>query len=153
MEAIVPDCMKGWATSEFEYDNSQKDLLSKMVYNGKILYFMDALLPHIENSRKIGYTSDQIIWCKHNESNIWAFFIEHKLLYSTDHAENIKYIGEAPFTPGFPEGSPGRVGQWLGWQIVRAYMDNNPDVSLSELMEEENDAQKILTKSKYKPGK
>jgi len=154
-EAIVPDCLKGWATSEFENNNSKKDLLSQMVYNGKLLYFMDAMLPDISehSGLKIGYTTEQKRWCSQNESNIWAFFVEQKLLYSTDHSENIKYIGEAPFTPGFPEGSPGRVGQWLGWQIVRAYMNNNPDVSLKELMEEENDGQKILTKSKYKPGK
>ncbi len=151
-EAIVPDCIKGWASSEFEYIDAEKDLLSNIVYTGKILYFMDCMLPDVDDSLKIGYTSNQIKWCRQNEPNIWAYFIEQKLLYSTDHVENNKYTGEGPFTPGFPEGSPGRVGQWLGWQIVRSFMDNNSEVSLRELMEKENDAQKILTKSKYKPG-
>ncbi|MFH1321494.1 MAG: gliding motility lipoprotein GldB [Bacteroidota bacterium] len=163
-EKIVTDCMRGWAMSEFEegdplsagvqsppsWQTEQKDLLSQMIYQGKILYFVDAMLPLVVDSLKIGYTSQQIKWCGNNESNIWTFFIDKKLLYSTDHTENIKYIGEGPFTQSFPDGSPARIGQWMGWQIIRAYMENNPDVSLKELMYNYN-AQKILTKSKYKP--
>jgi uncharacterized protein YjaZ len=39
---------------------------------------------------------------------------------------------------------------WVGWQIVKSYMKSNKEVTLSDLMNE-IDAQKILSKSKYRP--
>ncbi|MDF1518362.1 MAG: gliding motility lipoprotein GldB, partial [Lutibacter sp.] len=47
--------------------------------------------------------------------------------------------------------SPGRIGVWLGWQIVSAYMTNNNDVTLQQLLQ--TDAEEIFNKSKYKPKK
>jgi uncharacterized protein YjaZ len=59
-------------------------------------------------------------------------------------------MGESPFIQGFPEGSPSRIGHWLGWQIVKAYMLNNPKIPIKELMRN-NNMQQILDASKYKP--
>jgi hypothetical protein len=39
---------------------------------------------------------------------------------------------------------------WAGWQIVKSCMKNNKDVTLQQLMGDQ-DAQKILNKSKYRP--
>ena len=52
-------------------------------------------------------------------------------------------MGDAPFVAGFPEWSPGRVGQWVGYQLVKSFMDNNQDVGLKDLMEIQ-DANRIL---------
>ena len=63
-----------------------------------------------------------------------------------------KYLTDAPFTPGLGdhnESAP-KLGIWIGWQIVKKYMDKNPDVTLQQLMKE-TDAQKILHASRYKP--
>ena len=38
----------------------------------------------------------------------------------------------------------------LSWQIIRKYLQENPDVSLQEVLLE-MDSQKILQASKYKP--
>ena len=83
---------------------------------------------------------------------MWAFYVDKEILFSSSHMEIIKYIGEGPFTSGFPENSPGRTGWWLGWQIVKSYMRSHDNVTLEQLFLEEN-AQKILTQSKYKPKK
>ena len=101
-------------------------------------------LSQIENIDLTNKTSEN------NESNVWAFFIDKELLYSTDPSETIKYLGEAPFTTGFSKESPGRTGWWMGWQIVRSYMNNYPETTVLELMKLDNN-QDILTKSKYKP--
>jgi len=61
-----------------------------------------------------------------------------------------KYINPAPFTSYFPEESPGRTGIWLGWQIIRSYMDKNQDITLPQLMDN-FDVQGILEKSGYRP--
>jgi uncharacterized protein YjaZ len=46
--------------------------------------------------------------------------------------------------------SPGQVGAWIGWQIVRSYAKNN-DVPVAKLLE--INAKELFKKSKYKPNK
>ncbi len=151
-EYIAADCMRGWAQSEWEQDNRQSDLLSQMIYFGKVLHFLDAMMPDVSDTIKTGYSASQLKWCNENEKQIWSFFIDHKMLYSTDQNEIVKFLNDGPTTNGFPKQSPGSVAQWLGWKIVQAYMKKNSVVTLSQLMSD-NDYKKILNESKYKPGK
>lgn len=132
--------------------DDDKTLLAKMIYNGKILYLMDQVLPDVPDSVKIGYTAKQMQWCTNFKANIWAYFLEENLLYNSDFMKIQTYLNEAPFTPGLGEKSESapKLGIWTGWQIVRQYMDNHPDVTLQQLMANK-DAQKILSDSKYRP--
>lgn len=149
-ESLVTGAMIGWVSTEFEMKEKNADLLTEMIHQGKLLYILDALMPLSPATTKISYNKEQLAWCKTNAEPVWFYFIDNKLLYTKETTEIIKYMGEAPFIQGFPEGSPGRIGHWVGWQIVKAYMQNNPDITLEQLVSEQ-DAQKILTKSKYKP--
>lgn len=134
-----------------EKDNSTS-FLEKMVYNGKVLYMMDEMMPDLADSVKIGYTTAQENWCKDYEANIWAYFVEDNLLFESDYLKIQKYLTDAPFTPGIGEGntSAPKLGVWVGWQIVKKYMDKHPEMTLPQLMAQ-TDAQKILKESKYKP--
>ncbi len=134
---------------ESDNDNS---LLAKMIYNGKILYFMDKVLPDMADSIKIGYTTQQTQWAEANKANIWTYFLEENLLYETDLQKINTYLNEAPFTPGLGERneSAPKLAVWTGWQIVRQYMDKHPEVTLPQLMAM-NDPQKILNEAKYRP--
>jgi hypothetical protein len=149
---ILCDALKGWFQGEYEPDKIKTELLSQMIYNGKLLYFIEAMAPGLPDTILTGYTKAQLDWCKKNESNIWAFFIEQKLLYSTVIQQYIKYINDGPTTNGLPKESPAKLGAWIGWRIVNAYMDKNSDVSLEQLFND-YDAQKILNNSNYKPKK
>ena len=150
-ENILSDCMKSWLMTEFELNSENSDLLSNMIYHGKLLYALDLLLPDTPDSLKIGYSAEQMNWMKENEKDVFFHFAEKELFYSKEGKQIQKYIGEAPFTPGFPEGSPGMTGRWMGWQIVRKYMENTDAMDLKVLFTE-GDAQKILKLSKYKPS-
>ncbi len=123
-----------------------------MIYSGKVMYFMDMVLPDLADTSKIGYTGAQLKWCQQFQSKIWAWFLDQNLLYETDYPKIQKYLTEAPFTPGLGEKneSAPKLGIWTGWQIVREYMDKHPEVTLPALMAD-NDAQKILNGSHYKP--
>lgn len=145
VEALIRENM-------FPEEDKDRSLLAKMIYNGKILYFMDRVMPETQDSLKIGYTSDQIQWCKDYEPGIWAYLLQNELLYETDYMKIQKYLAEAPFTPGIGDNSESapKLGVWTGWQIVKKYMKKNPEVSIQQLMQNK-DAQKILTDSKYKP--
>lgn len=148
-EYMVNDCVKGWFQSEYDAENIKKDFLHQVIYQGKLLYFTQAMLPDLNDTIKTGYTGQQLKWCRENEKQMWSFFIEKKMLYSTNEKEYIRFIQDGNTTQGFPEGAPGKTGCYTGWQIVEAYMKNN-NVTLQQLLAE-NDAQKILTQSGYKP--
>ncbi|RLD56547.1 MAG: gliding motility lipoprotein GldB [Bacteroidetes bacterium] len=147
---IVSDCMQAWAITEFPNNDSVENLLSRIIYRGKIQYFIDAMLPNTPDSIKIAFKASQLNWCEENEERMWTFLIENNLLFSSDYMEIKRYTDPGPFTSGFSRESPSRTGIWLGWQIVKSYMDNNTSVSLKDLMLN-NDGQKILNQSKYKP--
>ena len=150
---ITPRVVEGIAREDmFPEDDNDKALLNKMIYNGKIMYFMDKILPDVADSTKIRYTTEQLKWCHEFESKIWGYFLEQNLLYETDYQKIQKYLTEAPFTPGLGEKneSAPKLAVWTGWQIVRKYMDKHPDVTLPQLMAGK-DAQKLLNESGYHP--
>ncbi len=151
-ENIVPDAIRQWMLTAFPNNMNKQDFLSEIVYMGKIMYLTDAVLPETPDSLKIQYSTAQLDYCHQNEFNIWSYFAAQKTLYTTDQAEIIKFTADGPFTSAISKEAPARIGHWIGWQLVRQYMKNNPELSLQDLMNEE-DAQLLLAKSKYKPGK
>ena len=131
--------------------STNKDLLTLMINSGKELYLKDILLPNYSDAERIGYTEKQVKWCQENESYMWEYFVSNKLLYSTESKLPNRFINLAPFSKFYLEidnETPGRVGQWVGWQIVRSYMQNN-EVSVVQLLKA--DPTDIFEKSKYKP--
>jgi len=160
---VVADCMTAVAQRDYEFmpddtlagagnaaDAPQDNLLNNMIYRGRIMYFVKAMLPDHPDSLIFGFTGKQLQWCGRNEKNMWMYLIEKKMLFTTEYMDIKRYIDEAPFTTTFTKESPGRSGVWIGWRIVCSYMKNNPDVTLQQLMED-TDYQKILQKSKYNP--
>jgi len=148
---IPSDVLYAWGISEFEFNEAHNNLLSQMIYQGKMLYFLDAMFPEDPDNLKIGFQSEKLDWCKKNEEGMWTYLIEHKLLFTSDRMNIVRFINPAPFTSSFTAESPGRAGIWLGWQIVRMYMKKHPGISLPELMSD-NDYQRILNDSGYAPG-
>ncbi|MEJ6980747.1 gliding motility lipoprotein GldB [Pedobacter sp. P351] len=150
---ITPRVIETFTREElFPEPDASTSLMQKIIYNGKILYFMDAIMPEVPDSVKIGYTSEQQKWAEEYEGGIWAYFLEQNLLFETDYFKIQKYLSEAPFTPGIGEKneSAPKLGLFIGWKIVKEYMRKNPSVTLQDLMGDMN-FQKILDKSKYRP--
>jgi gliding motility-associated lipoprotein GldB len=149
-EKIPFDAMFAWSFSEFEMDATQENLLSNMIYYGKLLYLLDAFFPDDPDYLKIGYKAEKLKWCEEHEEAMWTYLVENKQLYSNDRMTIVRFINPAPFTSTFTDESPGRTGVWIGWQIVRKFMKNHPEITASALMQE-NDCQKILNESRYAP--
>jgi gliding motility-associated lipoprotein GldB len=149
---IVPDVVSSFAFGILP-PSRDKELLPLMINAGKELYLKDILIPEYTDAEKIGYTPEQIQWSQENESFIWTYFIQKKLLYSSDSKLPNRFINLAPFSKFYLEidnESPGRIGQWIGWQIVRSFMENN-EVSIQNMLK--MDPKEIFEKSKYKPKK
>ena len=154
-EKIVTDCMFAWVSSEW-YFNMQgsrelaNNVLNNIIHEGKLVYLVKSLVPREDISLIMGYSADQMKFCRRNEKQMWTYLIEHKLLFSSDRMTVNKLIGEAPFTSYFPGESPGRAAVWIGYRIVEQYMRKNPGLTLSDLVEN-NDYQLILEGSGYNP--
>ncbi|MFN8296111.1 MAG: hypothetical protein U0T69_07935 [Chitinophagales bacterium] len=143
------DCANVLAANLVPVPDDKSTLLDKMIAEGKILYVIESLLPDKKENDIIKYDEKQWKFCVESESQIWSYFLNQNLLYDTKF-EQFKYVKEGPTTYGMPKESPGKVGAWLGWQIVRKYMQEYPNTTLKQLIEIK-DGQKILSASRYKP--
>ncbi len=149
---IMPDIVASFSSSILP-NLVGKDLMSQMIYYGKQLYLKDLLLPEYNDADKMGYSPEQMLWCQDNEAYMWRYFVEREMLFSQEQKMISRFIAPAPFSKFYLEidnDSPGRVGVWLGWQIVRSYMKNNA-VSVDQLLK--MNEKEIFEKSKYKPKK
>jgi hypothetical protein len=149
---IMPDIVSSFSLQKIA-PLTDKKMLSQMIYYGKQLYLKDLLLPEYSDADKMGYSEQQIIWCQENESYMWRYFLENEMLYSDDQKLIPRFINPAPFSKFYLEidnESPGQVGAWIGWQMVRSFAKNN-NVPLSDLLK--MNAKEIFEKSKYKPSK
>ncbi len=149
---IVVDLAENFALQKIT-PPQERTFISQMVYWGKIMYVKEMLLPETSDALNMNYTEKQLQWMQANEAQVWKFFVESKYLYDNDVKLNARFIQRAPFSKFYLEldrESPGSVGVYIGWQIVRAYMKNN-NVTLQELALK--DAKTIFDESKYKPKK
>lgn len=149
---LAPDVASEYALQLIVAPKRQ-DLLSWMVLYGKELYLKDLWLPNTTNGKKIGYTEEEMQWAYNNEEEIWRYFVEKELLFSTDSKLPMRFIHEAPFSKFYlpiDNESPGMIGRFIGWQIVRAYMENSETTPQQLLL---TDAETIFNNSKYKPKK
>jgi len=151
---IVPSCLLIYGISDRFNKNelNDKTALADMIAYGKSFYFAKHMLPCVPDSIFIWYTPEEIRGSRQNEDLIWARFIESQVLFTTNHKIKQDYLGERPVTIQVGEKCPGRIGQWIGWQIVNKYAESHPETSLPKLMDA-NDAQRLFKESTYKPLK
>jgi hypothetical protein len=151
---IVPSIMLIYGISEIfnKTDLNDKTVLADMIAYGKSFHFAKQMLPCTPDSVLISYTPSEISGSRKNQDLIWARFIESEVLYSTSHVVKKEYLGERPITLQVGEKCPGRIGQWVGWEIVDRFMETHPKMTLPELMSM-NNAQQIFKQSRYKPQK
>ena len=144
------DVMKTLYFNEIAPSYKQNTLLDRMIESAKPMLFLDAVMPFVHDSLKICYSGKKLKWAVQNEENVWAFLVGNQLLYTSDYQTQTKLIQDGPFTTGFSNKSPARLGVFIGWQILRSYVNRHPEVSLGQLLQL-TDSQKILQESGYKP--
>lgn len=146
---LVPTIVTALSSQFNRTTMKDRTLLAEMIFYGKAYHFTKTILPCTPDEYIIGYETKEILGSYANEELIWGHFIENELLYETNPFEIRRYTGEAPFTDVISPDAPGRIGRWLGWNIVDDYLINN-DLSLQALMKQD-DAREIFRKSGYKP--
>ena len=114
-----------------------EDFLSEIVSLGKISYLIEVMTPEDDKNLKFRYSNDELAWCQQNEKNIWETVVNQNLLYSKDKKQLNHFISTAPFTKGLPKESPSGVGIWLGYRIVKDYVEKNC-IDVKALINEKN---------------
>lgn len=149
---ILPDAAAEFAKEKVPMPE-EKTFLANMVYYGKILYLKDLWLPETPDHEKIGYTAEELAWANQNEAQIWRYFVEKEVIFDSDTQLYSRFLYPAPFSKFYLEldsEAPAMLGQYIGWKIVREYMDEY-EVGVQEMLE--TDAATIFNKAKYKPKK
>lgn len=147
---ISVNCMKNIINDIVPEKGGSRPLVELMVEKGKRLYVLDKILPYTADTLKTGYTAAQLKGCYENEGMIWNFFLTNNLLFNIDPVNIKSYMEEAPSTPELGDRSPGAIGVFTGWQIVKKYMTKHAELSLNELLN--TDPKLIFEESKYRPG-
>ncbi len=131
-------------------DLSDRTMLADMVTYGKAYYFARHMMPCTPDSVLIGYTAKEIAGARANQDMIWKRLIEDEAFFSTDGKVKQRYIGERPKTYEVGDQAPGRIGTWVGWQIVNSYAARKSDLTLTQVMMQK-DAKLIFNESRYRP--
>jgi len=151
-EQIIPDVANAYA-EKYVPRHKSRTFLSRMIYYGKLLFLKDKFIPDVADAEKIGYTQKELDWATGNEAQIWRYFVENEVLFDTDTKLNSRFLYPGPFSKfrlDLDAESPAKLGQFIGWQLVRNYMEKE-EVSLQELLQA--DAEKIFNNANYKPKK
>lgn len=146
---IAINCMKNIVLDIYPEKIEDKTLVIQMVEKGKRLYVLQKLVPFAKEHKIIGYTEKQLNESLEREAVIWDLFVQNNFLQSIDNNIIKNYIGESPKTTELGEASPGNIGSFCGWQIVKKYMNDFPGTSLDSLMN--TDPEILFQKAKYKP--
>lgn len=149
--SLTKDLAEAMYYSYVFMDVKAKNVLKEMIDRGKKYYFIEAMDPTLNDSVLLGYSSQQMGWAQDNEGQIWATIVGNNMLYANGFEQYRVLFNDGPFTAAFSENAPARLGDFVGLQIVRAFMSNN-DESLQSLMQM-TDYQDILQRSQYKPRK
>tara|TARA_B100001287_G_scaffold173948_1_gene146573 strand:+ start:157 stop:1143 length:987 start_codon:yes stop_codon:yes gene_type:complete len=151
-DQIVVDLADAYAARMIN-QTVRNTFLDELIYQGKKMYLKDLWLPKCQDHIKIGYTVDELNWANDNEFYIWEYFIENKLLYDTNPKLYERFIAKAPFSRfnlELDNESPPSLGIYIGWKIIRSYLDNN-NISLINMLQA--DSQSIFKNAKFKPRK
>lgn len=128
------DVLTGWIETHC-IDESEGALVEHIVRWGKVLYLAEAAFPDLNQSIILRYTEDELKWAQENEYAFWKYLVDENLLFKIDERTTRNMVGDGPFTAGLPEeGSPARMGQYLGWRMCHSYMEQY-NVSVKELIE------------------
>uniref|UniRef100_UPI003AB28415 gliding motility protein GldB-related protein n=1 Tax=Barnesiella intestinihominis TaxID=487174 RepID=UPI003AB28415 len=145
---IPIDVVEVWLRTLYPYQSQRNALLDRMIYEGKILYCLSQIFPRTNEYVLLGYSDKQAQWCKENEAEIWKQLIGKKHLFNTESMLINKYIEPAPFVSVLHQDAPGRLGRWIGLQIIKAYANEKKKEAI-EIIETTDNGGEILSASKY----
>ena len=149
MNNIVPKIAHECAKRLQAYDPSDRTLLNSMIAFGRDYYFMSKVMPCISDTILLEYTSEEFTLLQKHRKEIWNYYVKEQLFYDESPEIATRFLNPTPFTNVIADKCPGRTAQWLGYEIVKSYMEKNKDVTIVELMSN-RDSKEIFAASGYR---
>lgn len=148
---MATDCFSKALVYRHLPDRTLVTLLDNMVDAGKKMLFTQTMFPSVSAQDILEYNDQQYNWANSHEASVWHYLVEKNLVYDKNDNVIKRMMDETPFTRDFGNDSPGRLGVYIGFQIVQSYMRTHPGTTLKDLMAM-RDSQKLLKESGYKPN-
>lgn len=147
------DVIEAILYSSFPYSqNAQSTALSRMLYEGAVVYAVGQMMPDADAGDLLGYTKGQIDWADGNEAAVWRTLAEKELLYSVDPLVATKLISPSPASAIVHPEAPGRIGRYIGYGIVLSYMKNHKSTPLNQLLSPDfYNSPSTLMQAEYRP--
>lgn len=151
---LVSDAIKHWVYYNFsepkEYANFsiytiKEDFLSTIIHHGAMIYTVEALMPQKSPELKFNYTPEKLNWCLTNEKFVYQYFVENSLIYTKNYKDISKHIQDGPFTTGLSDESPAMVGIFMGYRMVKQYMDKHPELTIKDLVNKKVSPREFLS--------
>lgn len=149
-EFMAINALKGWLYMTYQDKLHGESLLNRMAFAGKIHFIASVLMEEVSDRQLLNYTQQQIEWCERQEYEVWKYLLENDLIFSEGAKEVSTLMNDGPFTPGMPPESPGGVGNYIGYKMIKSFMERSKEVSLEQLINMENDREFL---NNYKPGR
>ena len=129
-----------------------RGLIIEMIELGKRQYILKKILPATNDADLFGYSAAQYEATTKAEQDIWNYLLKMNLVYSKDPKVAKQLLSEGPFSIYFGNEIPGNVGAFIGYQIVKSFMEQQSEQEQSNLIVLlQMPAEKIFADSKYKP--
>jgi hypothetical protein len=129
---LARDAVCSWIMTHI-VDDVNGNLAEHLIRWGKIIYLTEAAYPNEDPAIIMRYSQDGLKWAIDHEYDVWTYLVQEKLLFKLDEKVRINMINDGPFTVGLPEKGPDRLGQFIGWRMVRKYMEIKK-ISVEELI-------------------
>jgi len=150
---LAIDVVEAWLSSRYPFETkSDATLLEKMLYYGAVLNVLTELFPETPMATLMRMTPDDEVWLNENLRNVYRSMLEKKMLFSTDPVIASKLLNPSPGSFVISRDAPAMTGRFLGFSIVRSYIENNPDADIMGTLKPDFYMNgETLQKSKFTP--
>lgn len=127
------DILLSWIQVQL-FDEIDGNFAEHLIQAGKVLYVLNATFPKESEAYILRYSDEAYDWAVQNERAVWNYLVAEQMLFKSDEQTKVNFLNEGPKTVGLADDAPDRVGQYLGYKIVKGYMQKNKNLSLEELL-------------------
>lgn len=137
---IAVNAMYGWLYNIiYPITGDENSLLDHMIYKGKVRYLLEAMFPNEKESTIMNYSEEELAWCYKKQLAVWRELTKlneknQPPIYEKRKSEISKWVAPGPFTSSLSEEATDRMGEWMGLQMVRDFMRENSESSISDML-------------------
>jgi hypothetical protein len=149
---LVCDITEAVLSASHPYSAANESVYSRLLYDGALTYLKSVLVPGATAALSTGFGDAQFDDIESHRAYVWHRLSADNgtMLYSTD-----RRIIDGLFSPRsastlLSADAPGRAIRVTGYDIVKSYVENHPDMPLKRLLTPEfYDNQNTLVEAKY----